>query len=234
MLSFICYFVFGLLSLRGAFAHWVFSALIVDGEATENWQYVRNHTNAEYPIKSENMTTTDMRCNVGAVGTNTSTAPVKAGSTVGFTVNPLIFHSGVVDVYMARAPGKAADFDGSGDVWFKIYEIPPVLDGGESIEFSTFNATQIEFPLPAAIEDGEYLLRIEFLALHLANYLGKAEFYIGCAQVAVTGGGGGKPTKTVAIPGAYSSTDPGIYMNIYTPIPTVYVMPGPPISDFTQ
>jgi hypothetical protein len=31
---------------------------------------------------------------------------------------------------MAKAPGAAADFDGSGAVWFKILDIGPKFPGG--------------------------------------------------------------------------------------------------------
>jgi hypothetical protein len=74
---------------------------------------------------------------VEASSVGVETATVSAGTMVGFTVQDLTFHSGVLNVYMARAPGKVADFDGSGSVWFKIYEIQPVLDGGNSIVFPT-------------------------------------------------------------------------------------------------
>ena len=34
----------------------------------------------------------------------------------------------VANVYMAKAPGKAVDFDGSGTVWFKVFEITAYPD----------------------------------------------------------------------------------------------------------
>lgn len=34
---------------------------------------------------------------------------------------------------MAKAPGLASEFDGSGDVWFKVHEVGAVTDGGKSI-----------------------------------------------------------------------------------------------------
>lgn len=47
----------------------------------------------------------------------------------------------VVNVYMAKAPAgqTAATFDGSGSVWFKVYEITAVTDGGSSISFPAQN-----------------------------------------------------------------------------------------------
>lgn len=49
------------------------------------------------------------------------TLPVSAGGSVTFTIAPNIYHPGPVNVYMAKAPGLAEDFDGKGNVWFKIY-----------------------------------------------------------------------------------------------------------------
>lgn len=42
----------------------------------------------------------------------------------------------VVNVYMAKAPnGNVSSFAGDGAVWFKVYEITPVTNGGSSISF---------------------------------------------------------------------------------------------------
>lgn len=38
-----------------------FTALIINGDYTDDWQYVRNHTNWRYPIESANITSTDLR-----------------------------------------------------------------------------------------------------------------------------------------------------------------------------
>ena len=40
-----------------------------------------------------------------------------------------------------------------------------------------------------------------------------------CAQITITGGGSANPSK-VSFPGAYSPTDPGILINIYTQLNT--------------
>lgn len=71
------------------------------------------------------------------------------------------------------------------------------------------------FNLPQCIADGQYLMRVELLALHSAgNYRG-AQFYQSCAQINVSGGGSFTPSQTVSFPGAYSQNDPGILVNIY-------------------
>jgi len=67
--------------------------------------------------------------------------------------------------------------------------------------------------LPKNLAPGEYLVRHEIIALHLANQKGGAEFYPSCQQIKVGGSGTGVPTKDelVSLPGAYSDDDPGIY-----------------------
>lgn len=59
---------------------------------------------------------------------------------------------------------------------------------------------------------------MEHIALHVAQSAGAAQFYISCGQVTVTGGGSGTPGPLVAFPGSYSSTDPGILININYPV----------------
>lgn len=56
---------------------------------------------------------------------------VTAGSTVGFKLQAPVQHIGPVHFYMARVPdGQDVDsWSGSGDVWFKIKEIGPEIEG---------------------------------------------------------------------------------------------------------
>lgn len=57
-------------------------------------------------------------------GGSTSTLPVEAGRNISWFSSPGIYHPGPVSVYMAKVPTgqTAATFDGSGGVWFKIYQ----------------------------------------------------------------------------------------------------------------
>lgn len=81
--------------------------------------------------------------------------------------------------------------------------------------------------IPACIPSGEYLVRVEHLALHGAATEGGAQFYLACAQVSVSGGGSTSPSGLVSFPEAYKSTDPGILFQPYWPTPTSYTNPGP-------
>ncbi|THG93989.1 hypothetical protein EW145_g8237, partial [Phellinidium pouzarii] len=128
---------------------------------------------------------------------------------------------------MAKAPDSVDGWAGDGDVWFKVYQISAVTNGGESITFPAQGLPGVNFTLPSALPSGQYLVRMEAIALHVAQTFGGAQFYISCGQVEVTNGGSGTPGPTVAIPGVYTGYEPGILIDIYYPIPTNYTQPGP-------
>ena len=91
-------------------------------------------------------------------------------------------------------------------------------------EYKTVNAT-----IPKATPNGEYLLRVEHIALHMAMQANKAQFYLSCSQIKITDGGSGTPGPLASLPGAYKSNDPGILVNINTMAPESYVGPGPAV-----
>ena len=72
-----------------------------------------------------------------------TTIDVTAGQQMGIMSDGTIYHPGVVNVYMAKAPDSVDGFTGAdGDVWFKVYEITAETNGGESITFPA----QSKFP----------------------------------------------------------------------------------------
>jgi hypothetical protein len=75
-----------LLFAGSAVAHYKFPALILDGQATPDFKYVRFNTNNINPLLDLN--SIDLRCNEGglASGTQTETATVQAGDTVSQTL----------------------------------------------------------------------------------------------------------------------------------------------------
>ena len=88
--------------------------------------------------------------------------------------------------------------------------------------------TQVSFTVPKKVPSGNYLVRVESIALHLAQNVGGAQIYISCGQITVTGGGDGTPGPLVAFPGAYKASDPGlIWPN--SPPRTSYTAPGPAV-----
>ena len=70
------------------------------------------------------------------------------------------------------------------------------------------------------------------LALHGAQTVGGAQFYMGCAQLKITGTGTGSCGPTISLPGAYKAEDANIYIpNVYNGFdPTGYTAPGGPVA----
>jgi hypothetical protein len=119
-------------------------------------------------------------------------------------------------------------------VWFKIYEQGPVF--GSALTWpnngiSTYTLScclrstdqdvddkTVTFTIPAATPSGDYLFRVEHIALHSASAAGGAQFYISCGQITVTGGGSGTLAPLVAFPDTYSATDPVLLIDIYYPV----------------
>lgn len=157
---------------------------------------------------------------------------------------------------MAKVPeGEDINtWDPTDAVWFKIYQdslvtgsssaswtsdgtcylkLPLNKDSPRSFDADDLNIgeTTVNVTVPSCLEAGNYLIRNEQIALHVAQSSGGAQFYLACGQVAVTGGGSAQPSGSslVAFPGAYKATDPGILININYPVPTSYTNPGPAV-----
>ncbi|KAF9463465.1 glycoside hydrolase family 61 protein A [Collybia nuda] len=211
-------------------AHYTFPTLVVNGQTTAAWSAVRktNNFNSRAPVTD--VKSADFRCYTSETRATASTVTVAAGSTLGINSDGTIYHPGSLNVYMAKATnGDASTFTGDGAVWFKVHEVGAVTDGGTSINWPSYNAVGTSFTIPKSLPSGQYLVRIEHIALHSASSFAGAQFYISCGQINVTGGGSGNPGPLVSIPGVYTGNEPGILINIYWPIPTTYVQPGPAV-----
>ncbi|KAF3360357.1 hypothetical protein VDGD_04404 [Verticillium dahliae] len=220
-------------SLVGVSAHYNFESLIVNGEVTGPYQYVRSTTNSNSPV--ENVASASMTCNQGGnnadIRARTATRTVQAGDELGFAVNADLGHPGPLSVYLSKAPGAAKDYVGDGG-WSKIYALTTRrFDPNTGVDWAPFPASigikNFTFTLPAQTPPGEYLLRAEHVGLHAAQNVGGAQFYIGCAQIKVEGSGTGTPGPTVKIPGVYTGQEPGLKINLYWPPVTSYSAPGP-------
>ncbi|KAF3210348.1 hypothetical protein TWF679_006843 [Orbilia oligospora] len=236
--------IFLVAALAGiAEAHYTFDKLLVNGEISKSWQYIRENTRDEkyMPTKFYNSfgTTpldTDFRCNQGANSNahKTSTIEVAPGDKIGFRLayGARMAHPGPAQVYMSKAPGRAVDYMGDGD-WFKVYQATTcgsMSDGLQDTDWCTWNKTTLEFTLPKNIPPGEYLIRPEHIGLHGA-FGGHAEFYYVCAQVKVTGNGNGTPGPMVKIPGVYTNEEPALRFSIWSHKPYNPLYPGPPVWD---
>ncbi|PSN69591.1 cellulose-growth-specific protein [Corynespora cassiicola Philippines] len=220
-----------------------FFSLTYNGIQHDKWENVRqvNHDGIAFPeldVYGPNMT-----CNRPELGTPPpNTLNVTAGSELSLpprhTVSHklfnshAIFHPGPLSFYMAKVPKdiRIEDFDAKGAVFFKISsDSPSIVDS--RLRWPNQDRTEHSVTIPACIADGDYLLRVEHIALHEARAVRGAQFYMSCAHVRVRGGSGAfEPgtTSLVAFPGSFEATDPGILVYIWYPVPTDYVAPGGP------
>lgn len=108
--------------------------------------------------------------------------------------------------------GDCDSYDGSGSSWFKV-------DSQGLIDAAAFTWASDKLikdgvswtaTVPSNIKAGNYLMRLELLALHSA---GQPQFYPSCTQLTITGGGNGAPTASelVSIPGLYKQGDPALF-----------------------
>ncbi|KAJ2935566.1 hypothetical protein H1R20_g1524, partial [Candolleomyces eurysporus] len=136
---------------------------------------------------------------------------------------------------MARCPGSCTESISNDLKWFKIDHAGllsgNLVDGdwGSGVVSKTGVYT---VTIPAALADGEYLIRHELIAIHA--YWTGPQFYVECAQLKVVGGGGKLPLDEylVSFPGAYKASDPGFNVDLYSPeAPTIttYELPGPAV-----
>ncbi|KFY47869.1 hypothetical protein V495_01769 [Pseudogymnoascus sp. VKM F-4514 (FW-929)] len=207
------------LTLTTATGHYTFPALINNGAMTADWEYVRQWTGYNTLKPVTDVTSLDIRCNIDASAVSApGVLSIAAGSQLGFAIKPQVVHPGPMAVYMAQVPdgSDAANWDGSGNVWFKIME-SGATNQGNPLDWAYVGTNKVTFTLPATLPSGQYLVRIESIALHQAQTVGGAQFYHSCGQIEVTGGGSGNPGPVVAFPGAYSATDPGILIDLWSP-----------------
>ncbi|KAG8990570.1 hypothetical protein FRB90_001706 [Tulasnella sp. 427] len=141
-------------------------------------------------------------------------------------------HDGPVIIYMAKV-SDSSTAAGSTASWFKVAQSGLLSADGNTQTYywatdaMNDNCGKVNFTIPADIAPGDYLLRAEVIALHVAGSVGGAQHYMSCYQLTVTGSGSSSPAG-VAFPGAYSQTDPGILFNLYTSF-TTYTIPGPTV-----
>lgn len=125
-----------------------------------DWQFIRESTNNNSPVTD--LASNDLRCNVGAIGTGVNTTAVKAGDSFTFSLDQAVYHQGPITAYLSKAPSAASAYTGDGD-WFKIAEEGPTFSGS-SATWPLRNS--YTYKLPTCLASGDYLLRMEQLAIH--------------------------------------------------------------------
>ncbi|KAJ2803893.1 hypothetical protein H4R20_002714, partial [Coemansia guatemalensis] len=176
-------------------AHTYLSKLTLDGVQESEGKCIRPYPpNRNFPVKDPS--STDLTCGTGGVSNTASeTCPVEAGSTI--TVewhhdndspsDDIIdgSHLGPCLVYMAPL-----ESNGSGDVWFKIFEDGYDASSGTwCVDKIRSSGGKLDVTLPSDIKAGDYLLRTEIIALHESdtdysvNPARGAQYYPNCAQL---------------------------------------------------
>lgn len=214
--------------------HYIFSQLVVNDELVGgDYDYIRKNSNDYQPsFTADVIGSEDLICNKGALaqGGSTGTYEVKAGDSIGAKLwyNEFIEHPGPGMVYMSKAPGAVSEYMGDGD-WFKVWESGPD-NGPANVDESwgTWQQDRMTFTIPTDIPDGEYLVRFEHVGIH-ENHVGKAQFYMECAQLSISGGGDGSPSPLVQFPDVYSADDPAFTYSIWDGVDNGYTMPGPAV-----
>jgi cellulase len=174
-----------------------------------------------------------MACNVGGskVPSGVETVAAAEGDSIKVQWDSS-GHPGPITHFLYGPVDDASQATGIGAGWFKIDELDQV-DGKWANEIMQADNMTHEFKLPTGLASGEYLLRSEMLALHGAQTVGGAQFYIGCAQLKITGTGSkGACGPTISLPGAYKAEDDNIYIpNVYNGFDaSTYTAPGGPVA----
>ncbi|RYP05264.1 hypothetical protein DL764_003925 [Monosporascus ibericus] len=215
--------LFGLAAL--ASGHSIFQKVSVNGADQGLLKGVRA-PDSDYPI--QNVNDAGFACNKDIRHKDSTVVPIPAGARVGAWWGHVIggpqgpndpdhpiaaSHKGPISVYLAKVD-DAATAGTTGLKWFKVAEAG-LSNGKWAVDTMIANQGWHYFTMPSCVAPGDYLMRVELLALHSAYSPGGAQFYMECAQIRVTGSGTNKGSSFVSFPGAYSANDPGITISIY-------------------
>jgi len=228
-------------------AHAIMQRIMVDGVDQGSLTGIRAPS-SNNPV--QDVSSTDLLCGASS-GSSSKLITIPAGSSVagawahalggpqgaGDSDNPIASsHKGPTQVYLAKVD-DAVSASATGLKWFKIASDAVTSAGVWGVDNMIKNTDSAgfgwqKFTMPSCIAPGQYLMRVELLALHSASSAGGAQFYQSCAQIKVTGSGSFSPATSaqISLPGGYSATDAGILANIYdSSIYTSYKAPGPAV-----
>lgn len=140
-------------------------------------------------------------------------------------------HHGPVTAWLAKVDDAATAEVSSGLEFFKIAEDGfDVATNTWGVDNMVKNNGWSYFDVPTCVAPGDYLLRVELLALHSAYASMGAQFYISCANIRISGNGTFSPSQTQSFPGAYQQNDPSIQTNIWGSTPDVADNGGRPCT----
>jgi len=188
----------------------------------------------------------DMACGVDGAASVNRTCTARAGDSLALlhrawadgqrpdlgSIDPS--HLGTTAIYMKKMAGAESQdpwaTSAAGDGWFRIF-YDGYSDGSWGTQKLIADNGLLRATVPSDIEEGYYLVRSEVLGMQNVQDTQPAtinpQFFIGCAQIYVEGGGSSVPADTVSIPGYVDASTPAFAYNIYKMFP-----PGQPFPDF--
>ncbi|KAG8947153.1 hypothetical protein FRC04_011005 [Tulasnella sp. 424] len=182
------------LSVASAHAHSIFQRVWVNGV---DQGLVTGIRYPDYNGPITDVTSNDIICNGGVNPLHTplptTIINIPAGATVGaewhhgLNANPGIdptdpadpidsSHKGPIMAYLAKVD-SALTTTVTGLQWFKIWEDGFHSDGTWAVDTMITNKGLVNFTIPTCIPSGNYLLRVELIALHGASVYPGAQFY---------------------------------------------------------
>lgn len=84
------------LAVSDVSAHYIFQQLSTGGTKHPVFKYIRQNSNYNSPVTD--LSSNDLRCNVGASGANTETVTVRAGDSFTFHLDTPVYHQGPVSM----------------------------------------------------------------------------------------------------------------------------------------
>ena len=239
-------FVGAIVSFSRVTAHGVVSGIVADGVYYQGYTPSLQYQNPPPKVVGwsipedlstgfvdpNNYTTPEIICHLGATPGQAS-ASVKAGGTVTleWTPWPVSHHGPVID-YLANCNGECTMVDKTTLKFNKIDGVGLINDkpapGTWASDQLIANNNSWTVTIPTSIAPGNYVLRHEIIALHSAENADGAQNYPQCINLQITGSGTNSLASGTLGKVLYTSTDPGVLVNIYTTL-TSYLVPGPPL-----
>lgn len=152
-------------------------------------------------------------------------------------------HKGPVLTYLATCLGSCAEVDKNTLEWVKIDEMGWLnSSGADAIPLGGTWATDVlrangaswMVKVPEALSEGNYVLRHEIMALHVAEALNGAQAYPQCVNLKVAGSGADGAQKLeggIVGQKLYGMRDKGVLVNIHGNV-TEYDIPGPKVWEY--
>ncbi|KAJ3039043.1 hypothetical protein HDV00_012670 [Rhizophlyctis rosea] len=148
--------------------------------------------NENFPVTGNDISSSKITCGANPASANpaSSRCTYAAGSTINAQYSESsAWHIGPCYVYISQ----------DGRNWAKIYEDSKKINGEWCDSRFRANDRTLSFRIPSELPSGNWIVRIEHIALHQANTVGGAQIYVRCADITVTGGGSTAPSPLTQV-----------------------------------